>query len=54
MELESKLHSLSVESDKLHSQLSNLDKQDERLKATKAELQHQVRQDDDMQWLVLQ
>lgn len=42
MELEGKLQGLSVESDKLRSQLNSIGKQEGKLTATKADLTHQV------------
>jgi hypothetical protein len=42
MELEGKLHALSVATDKLNSQLSSLNKQESKLRASKADLEHQV------------
>lgn len=42
MELEGKLHAISVASDKLSSQLSSMNKQESKLRASKADLEHKV------------
>lgn len=42
MELEGKLQALSVETDKLNSQLHSLNKQEGKLRASKADLEQQV------------
>jgi prefoldin subunit 5 len=42
MELEGKLQALAVETDKLSSQLTSLNKQEGKLRASKADLEQQV------------
>jgi hypothetical protein len=42
MELEGKLHDLSLQADKLSSQLHTLSKQEGKLRASKADLEQQV------------
>lgn len=52
-ELEGKLQVLGVEADKLNSQLNSLSKQEGKLRASKADLEQQVRTLCLMRWTVL-